>query len=140
MYHQVLVEPNDCNSLQFLWYPNNDSNAEPIARQMMVHFFGARSSPSCASYALRKTALDNVTGANDLTVRTVLHNFYVNDCLCAAGTADEALLLIRQLCELLQGSGFRLSEFRSSCRHVLFSVPGCDRVDNNELVNIDCED
>ena len=134
------MEPNDCNSLQFLWYLNNDSNAEPIARQMMVHLFGACSSPSCASYALRKTALDNVTGANDLTVRTVLHNFYVNDCLCAAGTADEALLLIRQLCKLLQGSRFRLSEFRSSCRRVLFSVPGCDRVDNNELVNIDCED
>ena len=79
-------------------------------------------------------------GANDLTVRTVLRNFYVDDCLCAAGTADEALLLIRQLCELLQGSRFRLSKFHSSCRRVLFSVPGCDRVDNNELVNIDCED
>ena len=140
MYHQVLVEPNDCNSLQFLWYPKNDLNAEPIAHQMMVHLFGARSSPSCASYALRQTVLDNGTGANDLTVRTVLRNFYVDDCLCAAGTADEALLLIRQLCELLQGSGFRLSKFHSSCRRVLFSVPGCDRVDNNELVNIDCED
>ena len=140
MYHQVLVETNVCNSLQFLWYPNNDLNAELIAYQIMVHLFGALSSPSCASYALRQTVLDNGTGANDLTVRTVLRNFYVDDCLCAAGTADEALLLIRQLCELLQGSGFRLSKFHSSCRRVLFSVPGCDRVDNNELVNIDCED
>jgi len=49
--------------------------------QMLVHLFGANSSPAYASYALRKVADDNATQASSETVLTVKKNFYVDGCL-----------------------------------------------------------
>ena len=44
----------------FLWWPNNDLAKEPVDYQILVHSFGATSSPSCASFCLKKTDLDNL--------------------------------------------------------------------------------
>ena len=69
-----------------------------------------------------------------------MRNFYVDDCLCSTGTSDEATVLIEQLQNLLASSGFQLSKFRSSCRRVFSSFPGCDKIDNNGLYDITCND
>lgn len=53
MFHQVQVAPQDCQGLRFLWWPNSVLTEEPVDHQMQVHLFGARSSPSCASFSLR---------------------------------------------------------------------------------------
>ena len=52
LFHQVSVSSNDCDALRFLWWPNNDLNSEPEEYQMMVHLFGATSSPSCANFSV----------------------------------------------------------------------------------------
>ena len=59
MFHQVYVAPEDSGALCYLWWPNGDLSMEPKTYQMLVHIFGAKSSPSVAGYALRKTAKDN---------------------------------------------------------------------------------
>ena len=59
MFHQVCVSLDDCDTLQFLWWPNNDLNSEPEENKMMVHLFGDTSSPSCANFGLWQTAEDN---------------------------------------------------------------------------------
>ena len=41
------------------WWPDGDTSADPEDYQMSVHLFGDISSPSCANFALRKTADDN---------------------------------------------------------------------------------
>ena len=56
-------------------------NKEPEEFWMLVHFFGGISSPSCANYALQKTADDNAEHFNEDTIQTVKRNFYVDDCL-----------------------------------------------------------
>ena len=81
MFHQVKVTPRDCNYLRFLWFADNDLNSIPIDYQMLVHPFGATSSPSIAGYALRKVARDNSVRASPETIKTVENNFYVDDCL-----------------------------------------------------------
>ena len=73
---------------------------------MTVHLFGATSSPSCANFALRKTAKDNAMENNTEAVKTVLKNFYVNDCLKSVATADEVVKLASDLCDLLAKGGF----------------------------------
>ncbi|XP_070560303.1 uncharacterized protein [Ptychodera flava] len=65
MFHQVRVDPSDCDVLRFLWWPNGDLTKDPIDHQMLVHLFGATSSPSCASYAPRRTADDNRASVYD---------------------------------------------------------------------------
>ena len=55
MFHQVRVAPDDCHALRFLWWEDGDLSKNPVDHQMLVHLFGASSSPCCASFALKKT-------------------------------------------------------------------------------------
>ena len=59
IFHQVCVHPKDVNALRFLWFPHGDLSAQHCEYQMMVHLFGGVWSPSCSSFALKKTAVDN---------------------------------------------------------------------------------
>jgi hypothetical protein len=59
MFHQVYVAPEDRGALCYLWWPDGNINVQPTIYQMLVHIFGAKSSPSVAGYAMRRTAEDN---------------------------------------------------------------------------------
>ena len=59
MFHQVRVKDEDCDALRFLWWPDGNLKLQPRCYKMQVHLFGATSSPSCAAYALKRTAIDN---------------------------------------------------------------------------------
>ena len=79
MYHQVLVPHPQQSLFRFLW---NDSPypAEPKEYQMVVHFFGAVSSPSNCIFALKKTAEDFRNRFQ--TVAAAVHsNIYVDNYL-----------------------------------------------------------
>ena len=52
MFYQVRCTPEDCDALRFLWYPDGNTNLRAVPHRMKVHLFGAKSSPSCASFAL----------------------------------------------------------------------------------------
>lgn len=78
-----------------------DIDQEPVDHQMVVHLFGATSSPRCCSYALRKTAKDNLGDFSKNTIETVHNNFHVDDCLKSLATKDEAVELVDELPVLL---------------------------------------
>ena len=48
-FNQVKVPPEDSDALRFLWWENNDLES-PSEFQMTSHIFGAKVSPSPASY------------------------------------------------------------------------------------------
>jgi len=75
MFYQVHVRPEDSDVLRFLWWPRNDLQRRPKEYQMTVHLFGAVSSPSCANFALRKTAEDNFEHFDFEVINTVRRNF-----------------------------------------------------------------
>ena len=54
IFHQVRVPINQCNFLRFLWWPDGNLDAPLQEYQMMVHLFGAVSSPSCSNFALKQ--------------------------------------------------------------------------------------
>lgn len=81
MFHQVKVPDEHSDLLRFFWWISGDISQEMVEYKMVVHLFGATSSPSCASFALRKCAEDSRGQSNAQAVDTVLHNFYVDDCL-----------------------------------------------------------
>ena len=81
MFHQVRVSPKDCDAFRFLWRPENDLDSSPAEYQMLVHLFGATSSPSCSNFALRRGADDNRGEFSQEAVDTIKRNFYVDDCL-----------------------------------------------------------
>ena len=109
MFLQVRVPLEDANALRFLWWPNGDLQSEPKEYQMLVHLFGATSSPSCASFALIQTE-DNKNDFDLVTVEIVQRNFYVDDCLKSVETEKEANELQEELRRLLSRGGFHLTK------------------------------
>ncbi|KAK3744012.1 hypothetical protein QZH41_004822 [Actinostola sp. cb2023] len=127
IFYQVRVRPSDCKYLRFLWWPDGNMEREPHEYQMSVHLFGGASSPSCANYALKKTAEDNKDYFDHETVQTVKGNFYVDDCLRSIATEPEAVRLVSQLRELLSKGGFHLTKWISNSKEVIDSVPASER-------------
>ena len=114
MFHQVKVRPEDCSGLRFLWWPNGDLDKDPEELMMKVHLFGGISSPSCANFALRKTAHDHRQEVDPEIVSTVERNFCVDDCLKSVQTPHFAVRLVQELTELLKKGGFRLTKWVSN--------------------------
>lgn len=95
MFHQVHVSNKHVNFLRFLWWPGGDTAQALQEYRMKVHLFGAASSPSCANYALRRTADDNAGHFPPEVVSTVKNNFYVDDCLRSMASEEEARKMIQ---------------------------------------------
>lgn len=79
MFHQVRVDPEDCDALRFLWWPSGDLSRSPEEYKRVVHVFGVTSSPGCTGFCLLKTAEDN---QNELLSRGGfrLTKWISNDC------------------------------------------------------------
>ena len=127
IFHQVHTPLEDCDVLRFLWWPNGDTSINPEEFQMTVHLFGGISSPSCANFALKRTAEDNRENFDAETINTLERNFYVDDCLKSVEDEETSINLASNLYELLQKGGFRLTKWTSNSREVLESLPESER-------------
>ena len=127
MFHQVRVDPEDCDALRFLWWSSGDLSQSPEEYKMVVHVFGATSYPICTSFCLLKTADNNQNEFPAGIVRIVRRNFYVDDCLKSLKTPQEAKTVVKELTELLSRGGFRLTKWISNDREVLESIPQSER-------------
>ena len=90
---------------------------------MRTHVFGAKSSPTCASFALQRTADDNLTGADEMTLQVVRRNIYVDDACFSCESKEVAINCVTQLRQLLKSGGFQLTKFQSNDRLVLSCIP-----------------
>ena len=122
MFYQTNVTPRDTDSLRFLWWPGSIDDL-PEDYKMLVHIFGAKSSPCCANKALNRTAQDNKETYPSEVVKTVHRNFYIDDVLKSVPSTEQAIRLTSGLTELLKEGGFRLTKFASNSREVLQSIP-----------------
>ena len=141
MFYQVKVPPQDSDSLRFLWKDNIKSNDAPDVYKMDVHIFGAKDSPCCANYALRRVASD-VVSSSEILKHAILNNFYVDDLLISLDDVECACNLVSELNECLLSRGFKIKKWMSSSKEVLASVPEADRArpdDNLELSDLPVE-
>ena len=90
---------------------------------MKTHMFGAKSLSCCSACALRRTASDNVTGADSDTVNAVRRNIYVVDLYLSCPTKQEGVRLLSQLPQLLVSGGFRLTKIMSNNESILSDCP-----------------
>lgn len=137
MFYQVKVPQEDASFLRFLWWEDGNPRKRIIEYQMVVHLFGATSSPSCANYALRKTAQDYKGLYNTEVINTVLKNFYVDDCLKSVKTVTEASSLLCDLQDLLMRGGFHITKWISNSREVMTYIPVSRRA--KEVKDLDLE-
>ena len=115
MFLQVGVIPDDRPSLRFLWrdYPA----AEVAVFQYVRHIFGSKDSPTCANYALRRTATDKTSQFPE-AAHSVINNFYMDDYLESSPTIEEATRKAKDLVKLLSLGGFKLTKFVSNVRTI----------------------
>lgn len=104
---------------------------------MVVHLFRAKSGPSCANYALRRTAEDGKDWSSPEAVTTVLEHFYVDDCLVSVSDEQKATILTTDLIALCESGGFHLTKWSSNSREVLSSLPEQERA--KEIKNLDLD-
>ena len=73
----------------------SDGNLEGELQEyrMVVHLFGAVSSPSVTNFALKRTATDNEEQYGTLVAETLQKNFYVDDCLRSVNSEGTAVEL-----------------------------------------------
>ena len=83
MFSQVLVPREDRDLLRLLWWQDGDVTKPLTDYRMKVHVFGAVSSPSCANYALKRTADNQAKTFGKEVAQVIQRNFYVDDCLCS---------------------------------------------------------
>ncbi|GAA6099982.1 uncharacterized protein LOC117805176 [Tachysurus ichikawai] len=97
----VKVHPNDCDLLRFLWWPVGNIDGDLKEYRMVVHLFGATSSPSCSSFAMRRCAEDHKDLYDAKTIDVVFNNFYVDNCLVSVPTNSDAVQLYQRLTEMV---------------------------------------
>ncbi|XP_056001985.1 uncharacterized protein LOC125664373 [Ostrea edulis] len=137
MFHQVHLPRQDASFHRFLWWMDGDTSKQTNEYQMVVHFFGASSSPSCANYALRKTAKDSEGLFDTEVIDTVIRNFYVDDCLKSVKTVDDAVSLVKDLQKLLMKGGFHIAKWISNNRDVMMSIPVSERAKEVKDLDLD---
>ena len=127
MFCQVRVSLEHRDLLRFLWFEDGDYDKPTEEYQMLIHLFGATSSPSCAGFCLRKVAEEFKDEFSPETIETIRKNFYVDDCLKPVSDTKTAVQLIQELCEVLSRRSFRLTKFISNSKEVLTAVPETKR-------------
>ena len=132
MFHQVLVDPKDCDSL-----PSGHLTKEMKEYPMVKHLFGATSSPSVVNLCLRKTAQLHQEEFDKEVIETVNRDMYVDDMMKSTSTTEKAISLASQLRTLIEKGGFRLTKWYSNDREVMATIPESERA--KSVVNLELE-
>ena len=122
MFHQVRIPEEQRSFLRFLWWEDGDTNKEPTEYEMCIHIFGAISSPSCANYALKRTAEDNRERLGDVVADIILCDFYVDDMLKSTEDDDSAISLLSGVQASCGEGGFNLTKVVSNSLKVINST------------------
>jgi hypothetical protein len=138
MFHQVKVLPRDTERLRYLWWKNG-MEKPPSVFKMLVHIFGATSSPCCASYALRRAAIDSEEQFDAKTVTIAKRNFYVDDMLASVPSIDEATRVVTQLREMLKLAHFNLTKWTSNEITALSSLSSEDVAPSMQTKSLELE-
>ena len=103
------------------------------------HIFGAKDSPTCANYALQRTARDNVNQYPEAT-KAVLENFYMDDYLDSVESPERALKRSKELVHLLHPGGFELTKFVSNVLNLADRIDGSTQSTEPKVIASSQED
>ncbi|XP_063321729.1 uncharacterized protein LOC134619834 [Pelmatolapia mariae] len=121
MFHQVRLLPEDQPLLRFLWR-DGERERSPDVYEWRVLPFGTTCSPCCATYALQRHVKDH-SEDNEEALYSVLHAFYVDNCLQSLQSQTQAKDLIDKMRALLASGGFEIRQWASNTPEVISHLP-----------------
>ena len=116
MFIQVGVLPDDQPYLRFLLL--EDPTSDVVVHRYMRQIFGSKDSPTYANYSHQCTGRDNYDNFPE-AAQAVLTKFFMDDCLDAFSTTEEANEVSKELVKLPLKGVFKLTKFGSNLRTVL---------------------
>ena len=120
MFLQVQVPEQDRSCLRFLCRLRINEPVQIYKNQR--HVIGARTSPTCANYALKRVGLDNEE-MYPIEAKAMQYNFYMDDFIKSVETPKEAIEVVNQLQLLLSRHGFELKKWISNNDAVTKAIP-----------------
>ena len=94
-----------------------------VVHQYKRHIFGAKDLPTCANYALQRTASDNAKEYPEAS-KDVLENFYMDDYLDSVESPERALIRSKELVHLLHLGRFKHIKFVSNVPDLVDRIDG----------------
>ena len=94
---------------------------------MLVHIFGATDSPCCANFAVKCVARDNKERCSRVASESMLKSFYADNLPKSVITTEETVNLAKEIADVMQRGGFKLTEFISNDKDVMNSLPVAER-------------
>ena len=121
MFHQILVENEHRDAVQFLW--RNNFNDPIDDYRINVHLFGKIDSLCIANWTVKRLAKDQSELFGTFSIKTIEENFYMDDFLSSFHDTAKAIKIFNNVINILSEGGFRLHKFRSNNRSILSSLP-----------------
>ena len=101
--------------MRFLWRPRTNEPVQIYENQR--HVFGAKSSPTCANYALKRVGVDN-ENVYPIATKAIQNNFSMDDFNKSVETPEEATETFNQLQPLLSRYGLELKKWIKTTMHL----------------------
>ena len=135
MFLQIQVPEQQRRYLRFLW---TDEDGKLMPYQYSRHIFGAKSSPTCANYALQQCA-KQFGLEHPIASHMVMDNFYVDDMLLSVHTIEQASEVIHDLKSLLAKGGFNLTKWFSNFDEIFENseIPPIESEDNPKVLGLE---
>ena len=120
MFLHVQVPEQDKSGLRFLWRSRTNEPVQIYDYQR--HVFGAKSSPTCANYALERVGLNNEE-QYPIASKAIQSNFCMDDFIKSVETTEEAIEVFNHVQLLLSRHGFKLKKWIINNDAVAKAIP-----------------
>ena len=135
MFLQVQVPEKDRSCLRFSWCPRPNKPVQIY--EYHRHIFGAKSSSTCANYALKRVGLDNER-EYPIAAKSIENNFNMDNFIKSVETPEEAFEIFNQLQPLLSQHEFELKKVISNNDAVTKAIPeNLKSISNTKQVEVE---
>ena len=137
MFLQVLVHPDDCPFLRFLWHDLDDVHAVPQVYQFRTLIFGAADSPFQAILCFQRLVADrrrqgNLSPLEERVCETILRDIYVDDITTGGDSVDDAFDMYKGLNKLLGTAHFKIHKWPTNSTELLKTISEEERAPATE--------
>ena len=131
------MKREDVDCLRYIYKSDDNRQTDHVPRRMLIHLFGAVSSPTYENIALPKS-VEEYHHSDNSDVRQAANEYlYVYNCVMHIATDEHTTAVARDLADLCDKEGFHPKSWSSNRRSVWLYLPVEER--SSHLRNLDLE-